>query len=36
LCVAVTSDVQDEKIDRWSEVSVLVWSVQPRLWLTLR
>jgi hypothetical protein len=35
LCVVVPSVVQDEEIDRLSEVSVLIWPVQPRLWLTL-
>jgi hypothetical protein len=36
LCVVVASVVQDEEIDRWSEASILVWLVQPRLWLMLR
>jgi hypothetical protein len=27
LCVVVASAVQDEEIDRWSEMSVLVWLV---------
>jgi hypothetical protein len=36
LCIVVTSAVQDEEINRWSEASVLVWPVQLRLWLTLR
>jgi hypothetical protein len=31
LCVVVASVVQDKEIDRWSEASVLVWPVQPRL-----
>jgi hypothetical protein len=29
LCVVVASAVQDEEINRWSEASVLIWSVQP-------
>jgi hypothetical protein len=35
LCVVVACVVQDEEIDRWSEVSILIWPVQQRLWLTL-
>jgi hypothetical protein len=31
LCVVVASAVQDEKIDRWSEASILVWLIQLRL-----
>jgi hypothetical protein len=36
LCVVVASAAQDEEIDRWSEESILVWPIQPRLWLMLR
>jgi hypothetical protein len=36
LGVVVASVVQDEEIDRWSEASILIWLVQPRLWLTLQ
>jgi hypothetical protein len=28
--------MQDEEINRWSEASVLIWPVQPGLWLTFR
>jgi hypothetical protein len=35
LSVVVASVVQDEEIDRWSEASILIWPVQPRLWLML-
>jgi hypothetical protein len=28
--------MQDEEVVEWSEVSALVWPVQPRLWFTLR
>jgi hypothetical protein len=31
LCVVDASDVQDKEIDRWSEVSIFIWPVQPRL-----
>jgi hypothetical protein len=27
LCVVIASAVQDEEIDRWSEVSILVWPI---------
>jgi hypothetical protein len=33
LCVVVASVVQDEEVVEWSEVSALVWPIQPRLWL---
>jgi hypothetical protein len=35
LCVVVASAMQDEEIDRWSEVTILVWPIQPKHWLTL-
>jgi hypothetical protein len=35
LCVVIASVVQDKEIDRWSEAGILVWPIQPRLWLTL-
>jgi hypothetical protein len=35
LCV-VASVVQDEEVVGWSEVSALVWPVQPRLWFMLQ
>jgi hypothetical protein len=34
-CVVVPSVVQDEEVIEWSEVSTLIWSIQPRLWFTL-
>jgi hypothetical protein len=34
LSVVLASAVQDEKVVEWSETSVLVWPVQPRLWFT--
>jgi hypothetical protein len=36
LCVVAASVVQDEEAVEWSEVSALVWPIQPRLWFTLR
>jgi hypothetical protein len=36
LRVVVASVMQDEEVVEWSEVSALVWPVQPRLWFTLR
>jgi hypothetical protein len=36
LCVVVASVVQDEEAVEWSEVSALIWPVQPRLWFMLQ
>jgi hypothetical protein len=36
LCVIIAGVVQDEEVVEWSEVSTLIWLVQPRLWFTLR
>jgi hypothetical protein len=35
LCVVITSIVHDEEVVEWSEASILVWPIQPRLWFTL-
>jgi hypothetical protein len=35
LCVVVASVVQDEEVVEWSEVSALVWPIQPGLWFML-
>jgi hypothetical protein len=32
LCVVVASVVQDQEVVDWSEMSTLVWLIQPRLW----
>jgi hypothetical protein len=35
LCVVVASDVKYEEVVEWSEVSALIWHVQPRFWFML-